>query len=52
MSGEDTVEVASAETHAGLYLTFALAEEMYGLPILAVQEIIQMVPITAESPSQ
>ncbi len=35
------------ESHAGLYLTFALAEEMYGLEILAVQEIVQMVSITA-----
>ncbi len=39
----------SAETAArgGLYLTFSLAEEMYGVQILSVQEIIQMAPITA-----
>jgi len=45
----EQVQVASdaaLETHAGLYLTFALSEEMYGLQILAVQEIIQLVPIT------
>ncbi len=46
-SEEGAVKESSVEMHAGLYLTFALAEEMYGLPILAVQEIIQLVPITA-----
>ncbi len=35
------------ETQAGLYLTFALEKELYGLQILAVQEIIQLVAITA-----
>ena len=35
------------EALEGLYLTFSLAEEVYGLEILAVQEIIQLVPTTA-----
>ena len=46
-SEQQAVRELSSETHAGLYLTFTLAEEMYGLQILAVQEIIQMIPITA-----
>ncbi len=46
-SEEQTVMESPPDTHAGLYLTFALAEEMYGVEILAAQEIIQMVPITA-----
>ncbi len=47
MASEEQAAVgAASETHAGLYLTFTLAEEMYGLQILAVQEIIQLVPIT------
>ncbi len=32
---------------AGKYLTFALAEEEYGLPVLKVREIIKMLGITA-----
>ncbi len=43
---EQAVAESGTETHAGLYLTFALAEELYGLEILVVQEIIQLVPIT------
>lgn len=35
------------DVRAGLYLTFVLAEEMYGIQILAVQEIIQLIPTTA-----
>ena len=31
---------------AGKYLTFALAEEEYGLPVLKVREIIKMMDIT------
>lgn len=31
---------------AGKYLTFALADEEYGLPVLRVREIIQMMDIT------
>jgi len=37
----------TTESLEGLYLTFSLAEEVYGVEILAVQEIIQMVPTTA-----
>jgi len=32
---------------AGKYLTFALATEEYGLPVLKVREIIKVMPITA-----
>jgi purine-binding chemotaxis protein CheW len=32
---------------AGKYLTFALADEEYGLPVLKVREIIKMMGITA-----
>ncbi len=32
---------------AGKYLTFRLGEEIFGLPILKVQEIIGMMPVTA-----
>ncbi|PLX50089.1 MAG: chemotaxis protein CheW [Desulfobulbaceae bacterium] len=32
--------------HAGKYLTFVLAEESYGIPILKVKEIIGMMKIT------
>jgi purine-binding chemotaxis protein CheW len=32
---------------AGKYLTFALADEEYGLPVLKVREIIKMMDITA-----
>ena len=31
----------------GKYLTFALAEEEYGLPILMIKEIIGLMPITS-----
>lgn len=44
MSNEATVD---ARAKAGKYLTFRLAEEVYGLEILNVREIIGMVPITA-----
>lgn len=37
---------SSLETHAGLYLAFNLADETYGVEILVVQEIIQLVPVT------
>lgn len=36
----------SAPAHAGKYLTFALAQEEYGLPVLRVREIIKMLDIT------
>lgn len=31
---------------AGKYLTFALGDESYGIPVLKVREIIRLVPIT------
>ena len=34
-------------TLAGKYLTFALGDEEYGLPVLKVREIIKMMDITA-----
>ena len=40
----------SESTHksaAGKYLTFALAHEEYGVPVLKVREIIKMMDITA-----
>ena len=36
-----------AETKSGKYLTFKLAEEDYGIALLQVKEIIEMMPITA-----
>ena len=41
-----TASSVALASHAGLYLTFALGDEIYGLQILAVQEIMQLVPIT------
>jgi purine-binding chemotaxis protein CheW len=41
----ETTTTAVAEL-AGKYLTFALAEEEYGLPVLRVREIIKMMDIT------
>lgn len=38
---------APGQSHAGKYLTFALATEEYGLPVLKVREIIKVMPITA-----
>jgi purine-binding chemotaxis protein CheW len=48
MADMDTMigEFRSAD-HAGKYLTFALSEEEYGLPVLKVREIIKMMSITA-----
>jgi purine-binding chemotaxis protein CheW len=52
-----TAAVATAEhatdgkkpiaAHAGKYLTFGLASEEYGLPVLKVREIIKILSITA-----
>jgi purine-binding chemotaxis protein CheW len=39
--------MASSESAAGKYLTFALADEEYGLPVLRVREIIRVMDITA-----
>jgi purine-binding chemotaxis protein CheW len=38
-------EFRSAD-HAGKYLTFELAQEEYGVPVLKVREIVRMVDIT------
>ena len=45
MNAETTTVTAVTEL-AGKYLTFALAEEEYGLPVLRVREIIKMMDIT------
>jgi purine-binding chemotaxis protein CheW len=37
----------SIAAHAGKYLTFGLASEEYGLPVLKVREIIKILSITA-----
>ena len=47
MTEQATVEVSAAQlARAGKYLTFLLAEEEYGLEILKVREIIQIMAIT------
>lgn len=40
-------ECAISESKAGKYLTFSLASEEFGIPILKVKEIIGMMPITS-----
>ena len=45
MNADTTTTTAIAQL-AGKYLTFALAEEEYGLPVLRVREIIKMMDIT------
>jgi purine-binding chemotaxis protein CheW len=40
-------EESNAQAQAGLYLTFTLGDETYGLEILRVQEIIGIQPVTA-----
>jgi purine-binding chemotaxis protein CheW len=40
-------ECTAGESRAGKYLTFSLAPEEYGIPILKVKEIIGMMPITS-----
>jgi purine-binding chemotaxis protein CheW len=45
MNAETTNTPATAQL-AGKYLTFALADEEYGLPVLRVREIIKMMDIT------
>ena len=55
MTEQAVVEPSAVQQDkAGKYLTFALAEEEYGLEILKVREIIQMMDITAvpRTPSQ
>ncbi len=41
-----TPEVPSAQARAGKYLTFALGQELYGIPVLKIREIIRMADIT------
>jgi len=45
MDAQRTNTTATTEL-AGKYLTFALADEEYGLPVLRVREIIKMMDIT------
>ena len=40
-------ECTISDSKAGKYLTFSLASEEYGIPILKVKEIIGMMPITS-----
>jgi len=48
MTQQAAVDASAAQRQkAGKYLTFVLAEEEYGLEILKVREIIQMMEITA-----
>jgi purine-binding chemotaxis protein CheW len=47
MPEQETVTELEQSTRAGKYLTFALAEEEYGLEILKVREIISMSEITS-----
>ena len=47
MAEQATVTEQEQSTRAGKYLTFALAEEEYGLEILKVREIISMSEITS-----
>jgi purine-binding chemotaxis protein CheW len=42
----DGTRARPAQARAGKYLTFRLAGELYGLPVLAVREIIRLLPIT------
>lgn len=37
---------AQARSRSGKYLTFRLASETYGLPVLTVREIIRLCPVT------
>ena len=46
MNAETTAAVSRTAGLAGKYLTFALADEEYGLPVLKVREIIKMMDIT------
>jgi purine-binding chemotaxis protein CheW len=44
--GIPSTEETQARARPGKYLTFRLATETYGLPVLAVREIIRLCPIT------
>ena len=41
-----SVESGAVQAQPGKYLTFAVAGESYGVPVLAVREIIRLCPIT------
>jgi purine-binding chemotaxis protein CheW len=43
---QEASEVVGAAALAGKYMTFQLAQEVYGLPILSVREIIGLMDIT------
>jgi purine-binding chemotaxis protein CheW len=47
MEPEEATNATSVAPREGKYLTFALAEEGYGIGILKVREIIGMLPITS-----
>ena len=44
---QSTAAESVKHSQVGKYLTFALATEEYGLPVLKVREIIKLMPITA-----
>jgi purine-binding chemotaxis protein CheW len=46
LHGTGTTATLSQENLAGKYLTFCLQQEIYGLAILKVQEIIGIMPVT------
>jgi purine-binding chemotaxis protein CheW len=46
MTEQDAMKPRGIHLNAGKYLTFVLAEEEYGLPIMKVLEIIGMMPVT------
>lgn len=45
-NGEELLEVSLGQRLAGKYMTFKLAEEVYGIEILSVREIIRMMEMT------
>ena len=46
MTFEEKTGTKKAQTMGGKYLTFALGDEEYGLPVLKVREIIKVMDIT------
>jgi len=44
---ENRIQEDSASTRQGKYLTFCLAKESYGIGIMHIREIIEMMPVTA-----
>lgn len=47
MTAKTTTSSDNTQTTSGKYLTFVLAGESYGIPVLKVREIIKLVPVTA-----